>query len=82
MIMASTGKQELEPVLMHKAKWTCANTGYIDLDQPIMRINGRQHYLINRKYRGYEDEYIDCSYMQKMEDISKSKCIWHSLGEV
>ena len=47
-----------------------------------MMINGRQHYLIKWKYPGYEDEYIDCSYVHKMEDISKSKWIWYSPGEV
>ena len=82
MTMASTGKQKLEPVLIQKPEWIRPNIGYIDHGQPIMMINGRQHYLINWNYRGYKDEYIDCSYMHKMEDVSKSKHIWHSPGEV
>ena len=69
-------------MLIQKPEWICANIGYIDHDQPIMMINGRQHYLITWNYQGYKDEYIDCSYVQKLEDISKSKCIWHSPGEV
>ena len=82
MIMISTGKQKLEPVLIQKPEWICPNIGYIDHDQPIMMINGRQHYVINWNHRGYKDEHIDCSYVQKMEDVSKSKHIWHSPGEV
>ena len=82
MIIASTGKRILEPVLIQKPEWICPNIGYIDHDQPIMMINGRQHYLINWNYQGYKDEYIDCLYMHKMEDVSKSKRIWHSPGEV
>ena len=73
---------QLEPVLIQKPEWICPNIGYIDHDQPIMMINGRQHYLIHWNYPGYKDEYIDFSYMHKMEDFSKSKHIWHSPGEV
>ena len=84
MIMASTGRQELEAVLVKKPRWICANIGYsyIDPDQPLLMINGRQHYLIKWKYPGYEDEYIDCSYVHKMEDILKSTHIQYSPGEV
>ena len=82
MIMASTSKRKLEPVLIQKPEWIHPNIGYIDHDQPIMMINGRQHYLINWNYPGYKDEYIDFSYVHKMEDVSKSKHIWHSPGEV
>ena len=74
--------ERLEPVLIQNPEWKCANIGYIDHDQPIMMINGRQHYRIHWKCQGYKDEYIDFSYMDKMEDILKSKCIWHSPGEV
>ena len=52
MIMASTGKQKqrmstLEPVQIQKPEWKHPNIGYIDHDQPIMMINGRQHYPIH-----------------------------------
>ena len=57
MIMASTGKQKLESVLIQKTEWICPNIGFIVHDQPIMMINGREHYLINWNYQGYKDEY-------------------------
>ena len=82
MIMASTGRQELEAVLVEKPRWKCENIGYIDPAQPLMMNNGRQHYLIKWKIPGYVDEYVDCSYVHKMEDILKSKHIWYSPGEV
>ena len=74
--------ERLEPVLIQKPEWKHPNIGYIDHDQPIMMINGRQHYLIHWNCPGYKDEYVDFSYMHKMEDVSKSKHIWHSPGEV
>ena len=45
-------------------------------------INGREHYPIHWDYPHYNDEYIDVSYVQKMEDVLKSKCNWHPPGEV
>ena len=33
-------------------------------------------------YLHYDDEYIDVSYMQKMEDILKFKCNWDHPGEL
>ena len=44
--------------------------------------NGRQHYLIHWDNLHYEDENVDCSYVHKMEDISKSKHTWYFPGEV
>ena len=46
MIMASTGRRQLEAVLVEKPMWKHGNIGYIDPDEPLMMINGRQHYLI------------------------------------
>ena len=40
----------LEPVQIQKPEWKRPNIGYIDHDQPIMMINGRQHYLIHWNY--------------------------------
>ena len=72
----------LEPVQIQKPEWKCPNIGYIDHDQPIMMINGRQHYPIHWNYRGYKDEYVDFSYIHRTEDVSKSTCIQHSPGGV
>ena len=72
----------LEPVQIQKPEWKCPNIGYIDHDQPIMMINGRQHYPIHWNYRGYKDEYVDFSYIHRTEDVSKSMCIQHSPGGV
>ena len=47
-----------------------------------MMINGREHYLIHWDHPGNDDEYIDISYVQKMEDISKLKCNLHPPGEL
>ena len=47
-----------------------------------MMRNGREHYLIHWDNPRYEDEYVDCSYVYKMEDVSKSKCTWYSPDEV
>ena len=69
-------------MLVEKPRWKRGNVGYIDPDQPLMMINGRQHYLIHWDYPGFKDEYVDFSYVHKMEDVSKSKCIWYSPGEV
>ena len=56
--------------------------GYIVTDKPIIMINGREHYLIHWDNLHYEDEYIDVSYVQNMEDISKFKHNWHPPGEL
>ena len=45
-------------------------------------INGREHYLIHWDNLHYEDEYIDVSYVQKMEDVLKFKCSRHPPGEL
>ena len=82
MIMASTCRQEWETVLVEKPRWTCGNIGYIDPAEPLMMRNGREHYLIHWDNTGYNDEYVDCSYMHKMEDVSKLKCTWYSPDEV
>ena len=74
--------ETLEPVQLQKPEWKHPNIGYIDHDKPIIMINGRQHYLIHWNYPGHDDEYIDVSYVQKIEDISKSKHNWHPPGEV
>ena len=85
MIMAPTCKQKQrmdaqKAVLIQKPEWKCASVGYIVTDKPIITINGREPYLIHWDNPHYEDEYIDVSYAQKMEDISKFKHNWHSPG--
>ena len=75
MIMASTHRRELEAVLVKTPRWKCENVGYIDPAEPLKMIHGRQHYLIHWKNPRYLDQYVDCLYVQKMEDVSKSKCI-------
>ena len=82
MIMASTHRGELEAVLVKTPRWKHENIGYIDPAEPLTIINGREHYLIRWENSNYKDQYVDCSYMQKMEDVSKSKCTWYSPGEV
>ena len=82
MNMASTCRRELETVLVEKPRWKRGNIGYIDPTEPLMMMNGRQHYLIHWDNPGYVDEYVDCSYMHKMEDVLKSKHIRYSPGEV
>ena len=82
MIMASTHRQELEAVLVKMPWWKPENIGFIDHSEPLKMIKGRRHYLIHWENSNYKDQYVDCSYVQKMEDISKSKCIWYSPGEV
>ena len=62
-----------EAVLIQKPEWKHPNVGYIVRDKPIVTINERKHYLIHWDNLHYKDEYIDVSYMQKMEDASKLK---------
>ena len=69
-------------MLVEKPKWKSENIGYIDPPEPLMMIHGKQHYQIKWENPSYVDEYVDCSYVHKMEDISKSKCIQYSPGEV
>ena len=87
MIMAPTCKlkQRMDtqkPVLIQKPEWNDPNVGYIVTDKPIITINGREHYLIHWDNPYYEDEYIDISYVQKMEDVSKFRHNWHPPGEL
>ena len=82
MDMASTHRQELETVLVEKPRWKCGNIGFIDPTEPLIIRNGRQHSLIHWDNPHYKDEYVDCLYMHKMEDDSKSKRTWYSPGEV
>ena len=69
-------------MLVEKPIWKCGNIGFIDPAEPLMIRNGRHHYLIHWDNPHYEDEYVDCLYMHKMEDVSKSKCTRYSPGEV
>ena len=78
MIMASTRRRELEAVLVKMPRWKHENIGYIDPAKPLMIRNGRDHYLIHWDNRGFGDEYVDCLYVHKMEDVSKSKCTQYS----
>ena len=87
MIMAPTFEQKqrmdtLEAVLIQKPEWKCPNVSYIVRGKPIVMINERKHYLIHWENPHYKDEYIDVSYMQRMEDILKLKCNQHPPGEL
>ena len=82
MIMASTHRRELEAVLVKTPRWKRENIGYIDPAEPPMIRNGREHYLIHWDNRGFSHEYVDCSFVHKMEDVSKSKCTWYSPDQV
>ena len=87
MIMAPTHEQKQrmdtqEAVLVQKPEWKCPNVAYIMRGKPIVTINERKHYLIHWENLHYKDEYIDISYMQRMEDISKLKCNQHPPGEL
>ena len=82
MIMASIYRQEWETVLVEMPWWKHGNIGYIDPAAPLTMRNGREHYLVHWENTGYKDEYVDCSYVRKMEDVSKSKRTWYSPDEV
>ena len=78
MIMASTLRRELEAVLVKMPRWKHENIGYIDPAKPLMIRNGREHYLIHWGIQEFRDEYVDCLYVHKMEDVLKSKCTRYS----
>ena len=82
MIMASTHRQEWETVLVEMPWWKRGNIGYIDPAAPLTMRNGREHYLVHWENTGYKSEYVDCSFVCKMEDISKSKRTQYSPDEV
>ena len=78
MIMAPTCERKqrmgtLDPVLIQKPEWKCPNVAYIMRGKPIVTIDKNLH---------YKDEYIDISYVQKMEDILKLKRKRHPPGEL
>ena len=83
MIMAPTRhRQQLETVLVEMPWWKCGNIGYIDPAEPVTMRNGRPHYLIYWDNSGFKNEYVECSLVRKMEDVSKSKCTRYSPDEV
>ena len=82
MIMASSHRRSWETVLVKSPGWKHENIGCIDPDQPLRMINGKQYYLIHCDNSSYDPEYVDCSYVRKMEDVSKSKRTWFSPAEV
>ena len=87
MIMAPTHEQKQrmdtqEAVLIQKPEWKHPNVGYIVRGKPIFMINERKHYRIHWENLHYKDEYIDISYMQKMEDVLKLKHNQHPPGEL
>ena len=82
MIMASSHRQFWETVQVKNPRWKCGNIAYIDPAEPLKIRNGREHYLIHWDNSSYNDEYVDCSYVCKMEDISKLKRTWYSPDEV
>ena len=81
-IMASSCRQSQEKVLVESPEWKRANIGYIDPTDPVEMFHGRQHYLIHWENTSYHPSYIDCTYVQKMEDISKTKRTRYSPNEV
>ena len=60
-------------MLVEKPRWKHGNIAFLDPAEPVTIRNGREHYLIHWDYPHYNDEYVDCSYVHKMEDFSKSK---------
>ena len=82
MIMASSCRRSWETVLVESPGWKHGNIGCIDPAQPLKKINGRQHYLIHWDNSSYDAQYVDCSYMCKMEDVLKLKHTWYSPDEV
>ena len=82
MIMASSRRQSWEKVLLESPEWKRGNIGYIDPTDPVKMFHGRQHYLIHWENTSYHPSYIDSRYVQKMEDISKTKRTWYSPNEV
>ena len=82
MIMASSRRQSREKVLDESPEWKRGNIGYIDPTDPVKMFHGRQHYLIHWENTSYRPSYIDCTYVQKMEDISKTKRTRYSQNEV
>ena len=82
MIMASSRRQSREKVLVESPEWKRGNIGYIDPTDPVKMFHGRQHYLIHWENTSYHPSYIDCTYVHKMEDISKMKRTRYSLNEV
>ena len=82
MIMASSHRRSWETVLVESPGWKRGNIGHIDPDHPLKMINGKQHYLIHWDNSSYDAQYVDCSYVCKMEDVLKSKCTRYSPDEV
>ena len=82
MIMASSRRQSREKVLVKSPEWKRGNIGYIDPTDPVKMFHGRQDYLIHWENTSYHPSYIDSRYVQKMEDISKTKRTRYSPNEV
>ena len=82
MIMASSRRQFWETVLVENPRRKRGNIAYIDPADSLKIRNGREHYLIHWDNSSYNDEYVDCSYVCKMEDFSKSKHTRYSPDEV
>ena len=81
MFMASSRRRSCETVLVNSPGWKRENIGRIDPDLPLKIINGREHCLIHWDNSSYKPEYVDYSYVHKMEDVSKSKHTWYSAAE-
>ena len=82
MIMASSHRQSREMVLVESPEWKRGNIGYIHSTDPVKMVHGRQYYLIHWEHTSYSTTYVDSIYVQKMEDISKMKCMRYSPNEV
>ena len=82
MIMASSRRQSREKVIVESPEWKCGNIGYIHHTDPDKMVHGRQFYLIHWENTSYDPTYVDSIYVQKMEDISKTKRTQYSPNEV
>ena len=82
MIMASSRRQSREKVIVESPEWKRGNIGYIHHTDPVKMVHGRQYYLIHWENTSYDPTFVDSIYVQKMEDISKTKCTRYSSNEV
>ena len=82
MIMASSHRQSREKVIVESPEWKRGNIGYIHHTDPVEMVHGRPHYRIHWENTSYDPTLVDSRYVQKMEDISKTKRTRYSPNEV
>ena len=69
-------------VLVESPEWKRGNIGYIHPTDPVKMVHGRQYYLIHWENTSYGTTYVDSIYVQKMDNILKTKCMQYSPNEV